>query len=100
MIKVQFKQWSCKAQFVTYSNKRNAIQLVNIADGSLAAIATVNMPNHKLNNENEIFIKDWGENEGMVEALREAGIVGKLLGHIESGWVDVPKLELLYNPTQ
>lgn len=57
---------------------RTALVLYEIPDDPEqdppAAIATVNVPDYHLG-QDEVLIKDWSENEGMMEALEAAGIV-------------------------
>lgn len=58
-------------EFEEYANKgRTAISFYE--DGMPFARLTVNLPDQHLN-EGEVFVKDWSENQGLVEALVEAG---------------------------
>ncbi len=41
-----------------------------------------------------IAVKNYSENEGMEESLREQGIIGKKVFEVRSGWVSVPVFEL------
>ena len=62
-------------QFVTYAdNGRTAISLHDISDDSLVAVSTVNLPEFFLE-DRHVFIKDWSENEGILSALEEAGLI-------------------------
>lgn len=73
--RVQFKQWPCVVRFARYANNgRLAIQLVHARNGNLVATATINLPEISLAH-NEVIIKDYSENKGMLEALVSAGIV-------------------------
>lgn len=47
---------------------------------------TVNMPEDHLN-EGEFFVKDWSENEPMVEALKKAGWIESTGREVLSGYV-------------
>lgn len=40
--------------------------------------------------KNMVAIKDYSENEGMLSALTEAGIVSEPVGYIASGFVEFP----------
>jgi len=73
-----------------YSNGRTAIQLIN--RGAPYAIASVNLPYEDIK-DNEIAIKDYSENQGMLLSLQKAGIVGKIIRYVESGFADVPICE-------
>lgn len=57
-------------EFSTYSNDRLAISF-DCAEGPYAKL-TVNLPKDSLD-IGEVFIKDWSENEYLVEALVDAG---------------------------
>ena len=73
-VKVKFKQWECEALPGLYMNHRLAIMLIDTKDGDLVATATVNMPDDDLD-DYSIFVKDYSENEGMTQALIDAGII-------------------------
>lgn len=95
MIKVKFKKWNCIALFLKYqSNNRTAIQLLDEKTKEVIATASVNLPDVEIN-DNEIAIKDWSENNGMIEALREAGIIGKTICTTPSGFCNIQICELL-----
>ena len=74
MIQVKFKQWTCNVNFAKYVNGRPAIMLSDIEDGSPVAKATINIPEIELDN-NEVIIKDYSENEGVLDVLLNAGII-------------------------
>jgi len=90
---VKFKQWDCEVHFAMYGNKRTAIKLMNAEEGPIAT-ASVNLPDEPMA-DNEIGIKDYSENEGMLEVLMEAGIVSKPDRYVASGWVHIPICKLL-----
>jgi hypothetical protein len=54
----------------------------------------VNMPAVVLEKD-EVIIKNYSENEGVLEFLIENGIVSKPLRTVESGWVTCPVVKLL-----
>ena len=93
---VKFKQWTCDVQLGRYNNKRLAIQLVSAVEnikediymGAPIATATVNMPDIAINN-NQIIIKSYSENEGMVSALQKAGYISENVQSVNIGFVDV-----------
>lgn len=75
MKKVQFKQWLCDVNKLNYGeNDAIALTLTNPEDGPIAT-ATVCIPDLPLPTKDHTWIKTWSENEGMLEALVEAGIV-------------------------
>jgi hypothetical protein len=108
MTQVQFKIWSCNIIFKKYGNGRTAILLTNAnkeKDGSILyppntmeiAVATVNLPGIPLNDD-QVFIKNYSENEGMLSALISAGVVSEPLGYVKTGFVEVPFCTLLIKP--
>ena len=71
---VTFLNTPCCVQLGRYRNGRLAIMLQRIGDDAPIAAATVNVPAVPLE-ENQVLIKDYGENEGMLAALEAADIV-------------------------
>lgn len=77
--KVKFKQWNCivvKSKYM--DNDRIALVLKEEETGEPLATASVNVVDYyftKENGEHQTFIKNYSENEGILEALVEAGIV-------------------------
>ena len=60
-----------------------------------ASVATVNVPDVRLEAD-EVLIKNFAENEGMVDALVAAGILVDTGEKVESGlWVEFPVCRLL-----
>lgn len=94
---VIFKGWSCTLNFATYfENKRTAIQLFDTNDGSPVATASINLSEEVLEAD-EIAIKDYGENSGMVKALVDGGIISEPIRYVTSGYVEIPICKLLIN---
>jgi len=56
-------------------------------------IVTVNLPDEPLDN-NQVFIKNYAENEGILECLVDYGIV-KPISKIQIGYVTIDKCQLL-----
>lgn len=78
--------------FGSYGNNGNtAIQLVN-KDDELYTVATVNLEKE---DKDIVGIKDYSENEGMVDALVEAGVIEKHFVKMEpSGFIVIPYFPL------
>lgn len=95
-IHVQFMGETCDVVFARYGNGRIAIQLIT-ANGEPWARATVNLPAEPLGAD-EVFIKDYSENEGMLDVLVAAGVVEDTGVRVDSGWVTVPVARLLVKP--
>lgn len=70
---VTFLNTRCRLQFSRYANGRLAIQLHDNR-GEPFATATINVPTMPLA-EDQVLIKDYGENEGLLTALEDAGVV-------------------------
>lgn len=81
-MELTFKKYKCSIKLGQYSNHRLAIQLVSsVSDlsqdiylGSPIATATLNIPEYNLK-DNEIIIKDYSENQGMLDVLIKNGLV-------------------------
>lgn len=93
---VQFKKWLCVLKFGQYSNGRTAIELKDSVSGSPVAVATVNVPDVYLEKD-EVIIKDYSENEGMLDTLVEAGIVQPTGRKVKSGFVECEVCKLVKN---
>jgi len=93
---VRFLGEECNVEFGQYVNGRIAIDLI-CQTGERMARATVNddMPSLA---DDEVAIKDYSENAGMLKALQAAGVVGEPLRYIASGFVQIPICRLLVRP--
>ncbi len=98
-MKVKFKDWDCVIQSQHYRNNRIALSLVDATDGERIATATVNIPEMPLE-DGEIFVKDYSENEGMLDALVAAGICQPTGKFVENGLVKIPVCKLLVDPME
>ena len=96
---VRFRGENCKVQFGKYGNGRTAIMLVR-ENGEPMAKASLNLEAalHWPLSADEIAIKDYSENEGMLAALTGAGIVSAPLRDVACGFVRVPICRLLVQP--
>lgn len=75
-----------------------ALQLVNKEDGTTFRVASVNLPGHvvQLDNDRQTFIKNYSENEGILDALVEAGIVADTGKRVSSEHVaGIPLVEVV-----
>lgn len=95
MTKVTFNNYNCAIQFGKYNNGRIALTLVDLADGSPVAVATVNLPEVDVP-EGYVLIKDYSENEGMFKQLYKQGIVGFPIQF--AGNISAPLCPLLIKP--
>ena len=72
------------------SNDRIAIQIWNNEDGAIADV-TVNVDEPLA--KNEIAVKDYSENEGMLKEMMRIGLVTQVKRFIHSGFVQIPICE-------
>ena len=93
---VIFSGYTCDVQFSHYHDNNLRISLVDLVDGSPVATATTNIEGVKLASD-EVCIKDYSENTGMLMALQAAGIVESVVKIVQSGYVDVPVVQLTTN---
>ena len=97
-MQVKFKEWTCNLEFAKYSHDNStAIQLVDAEDGSPIATATVCIPGTELA-EDEVLIKDWSENQGMLDCLITAGVVKPTGEEVPTGYVAAHLCKLLVKP--
>lgn len=92
---LKYKNYDCVLRSSRYNYGGGiALQLFDANDGELISVCTVNLPEEELG-ENEVFIKDYSENEGMVNFLVNEGIIELTGETVQSGFVSVPKARLL-----
>lgn len=75
---VKFKQWDCVLRKGKYPNGRVALYLEDAETFERIAKCTVNIE-YPIE-ENQTFIKDYEENEGMLKALLDAGAITQPVG--------------------
>jgi hypothetical protein len=92
---VKFKQWTCDVMLLRYQNGRPALQLMDAATGEPIAKATVNLPDEYLP-PNEVFIKNYGENEGILQSLIDAKIVAPAHRIVATGHSHVGQCRLIH----
>lgn len=100
-LQVTFLDCLCDIVFGKYGNGRTAIELIGAEgsewEGEPVAIASVNIWQAPLK-DNEILIKNWSENEGILEVLQRAKIIGPVITTVPTGFVYAHQCELLVNP--
>jgi len=96
LVTVEFEGWTCFVKLGQYENGRTSISLMDIDDGCPVARATSNIPHAELE-ENETLIKDYSENEGMLNSLIETGLVKYTGKNIKSGWIELPVVTILFD---
>lgn len=91
---VQFKDWQCRVQMRKYHNGQAAIQLVDANDGDAICTASVCLPDHA-QLPGWVFIKDWSENQGVLDALIAANVIEDTGQRLPSGFVLVAVCKLI-----
>ena len=86
---VKFMQWECKVVKHHYVNNRVALELIDANDGEPVAMASINIPEIALASD-EIIIKDYSENEGMLDCLLKAGVVELSGRYVQHGFCQSP----------
>lgn len=94
---VKFQKYTCELDFGKYSNGRIGIDLVDKKTGELVLGATVNIPEEQLG-DGEVIIKNYSENEGVLDALISAGVISKPIRTIKSNFIEAPVCKLLVEP--
>lgn len=98
-MEIQFKEWACKINFAQYEGGNLAILLTDLTTGMPIAKATINVPGLLLA-DNQVVIKDYAENEGMLKALIDEGIVKSTGETVRVGHVNAPICEVLNPPNK
>lgn len=93
-LKTQYETYNVSLKFGRYHNRRIAIEVIDLEDGCPVMMATVNLPDVSLSAD-EVIIKNYSENEGVLEFLIENGIVSAPVRSVSSGWVTCPVVKLL-----
>jgi len=91
---VRFADWNCWVLLERYENRRVALRLVDVIDGTPVARATVNRPEIALKAD-EVLIKDYSENAGILDALERAGILRRTDRTVPSGYAALIVARLL-----
>ena len=95
LFKSPYQTYDCQLVFDKYRNGQTAIELRDDSypfEGPVA-VATVSLDESW--NKDEVFIKNYSENEGMLNSLINAGIISNPVRYISSGYVMIPVCKLL-----
>lgn len=89
----KYDGYNCKFEIGEYaSNDNTAITLIDADDGQPVTSVTVNF-DEKLPADTA-YIKNYSENEGLLEILMTAKIVTEVVGQKISGFIVAPKVIL------
>lgn len=99
-MKIRYRNWDCELVKGQYYNGRISLSLVAAKDdgdifaGEPIATATVNITEVDLKDD-EVLIKDYSENRGMLQTLIDADVVSPTGQTVKSGFVEVHVCKLL-----
>jgi hypothetical protein len=88
---IEFAGFKCEVIIQKYGTGNPALRLIDIEDGMPVATATVNLDGL---DSDEIAIKDYSENEGVYDALLNAGVILPKHRELSTGYVTVPVCKL------
>lgn len=77
----------------TYGNGRVALELIGLQNGAPFAVITVNLPEYTVR-DGLVLIKNWSENEGLMEQLQAYGVLGPSIAKVPTGYVYADLCEL------
>lgn len=82
-------------QIGRYPNDRLAIQLIDVTGEIVEpwATLTINIPS-KPCGPNEVYIKNYSENDGLEEWAKKVGIIAEHVGTAIAGYVLIPRYRL------
>lgn len=85
--RINFRGWDCRIKVGRYpATDQIYIQLVDADDGSPVATASVAVGEVSIDPD-KVIIKNWSENEGIADALIDAGVIGEPITEIPTGFV-------------
>ena len=93
-IKFASGEWDCKLTWTKYVNNGNvAIAASDTEDGSPVGVLTVNT--YEELPEDVVAVKDYSENEGVLQSLIDNGVVDEPEDWIQTGFIKVPVCRIL-----
>jgi hypothetical protein len=98
MTTVQFKDWRCRLYLASYSDGNTALSMYDTEDGSAITCVSINLAPVEaelLEDRALIYLKDYSENEEMLDLLVAEGIVERT-GHTrQSGYIEAPLVRII-----
>lgn len=89
MKEVKFAGYDCIIKKTKYMNNNNlALVLLDKETGEMVARVTVNT--EQKFPDDVALVKDYSENKGMLESIKNAGIVEEVIGYAPLGFVIAP----------
>lgn len=75
-----------------YGNGQNCLRIFE--NGMPYMTASVSLVNEN-QADNEVFIKNWSENDGIMQDLMASGIIGPVMQYIPTGFVEATRHVIL-----
>ena len=98
IVNLKYNEYDVELHYGIYlNNGRHALSLIDKTDTEPIATCTINLPTHQIEKD-EVAIKSYSENEGMLEWLMKYKIVSKPIRFVPAGFVVVPICKLLIQP--
>jgi len=92
---IQFRSWICKPRLMYYNNDRRALSFVDHITSEPILTASVNVVAAEKCADDEIFIKDYSENDGIFEVLVGAEYIHpEVIQSVHSGHVIINSYKL------
>lgn len=85
---LNFNGYDCNLVFGQYGNGQTAIQLIDTSDGGIVAVASVSIDTNPKIKDDQVIIKNWSENEGVLDMLIDSGIISSPIDTIPTGFVE------------
>src|SRR6185369_17090904 len=95
-IQVKFMKTKCNVVFGKYADGATSIRLFD-EKGEPFCTATVSLE-HAVPGDGYVFIKDWSENEGVLNALIDAKVITGALDRYPAGYAAADLCRLLVDP--
>ena len=89
---IKFLDYTCKIKTQKYFDGNTALALIDVVDEAPVAIITINFPGLL---KNEIAIKNYSENEGLLDILIEKKVISEPIREVVYGFVKIPICKLL-----
>ena len=94
---VKFMKTKCVLKFGKYAGGSTSIRLEDASSGEPFCTATVSLE-HAHPGDGHVFIKDWSENEGVLNALMDAKVITGSLDRYPTGYAAADLCRLLVDP--
>lgn len=96
--KITYNNEKLKVAFSRYQSDDSIAMFLMEKHGQMYTKVTVCIPGTKLDKNNEVIIKTWTENEGLLKVLIDSGIVEDTGKKIPTGYVEATLCRLLKKP--